>query len=100
VAALASRLPQGGRVYTPGCAAEPLALAEAYRAQPEAADGLTFLGVWIPGVNRTDWAGLTPASAAVEHLHVAGLAAFVRSGSLHAAAAAYTQAWRGCSARR
>ena len=53
-------LPKRGRVFIPGCAAEPLPFAEAITARPEAAAGLTFEGIWIPGVNRTDWAGLHP----------------------------------------
>ena len=43
------------RVYTPGAAAEPLALARALSSDPELADGVVFVGVWIPGVNRIDW---------------------------------------------
>lgn len=50
----------GARIYVPGVAAEPLVLAEALRAEPELAEGHTFLGIWIPGVNTTDWAGLHP----------------------------------------
>lgn len=44
------------RVYTPGAAAEPLALAAALTAEPDLAEGVAFVGVWIPGVNRIDWA--------------------------------------------
>jgi acyl-CoA hydrolase len=47
-----------GRVFVCGGAAEPLVFAEAFAADPEAAAGLTFLGAWIPGANRTDWAAL------------------------------------------
>lgn len=47
-----------GRTYVAGCSGEPLAVAQALRVAPELADGMTFHGVWIPGVNRTDWAGL------------------------------------------
>lgn len=50
----------GARIYVPGVAAEPLVLAETLRAGPELAAGHTFLGIWIPGVNTTDWAGLHP----------------------------------------
>ena len=44
------------RLYTPGAAAEPLALAAALTADPDLAEGVQFVGVWIPGVNRIDWA--------------------------------------------
>ncbi len=51
-------LPEQARVYVAGSSCEPLAVAEAIRAAPDLAAGLTFVGVWIPGVNATDWAGL------------------------------------------
>lgn len=44
----------------PGVAAEPRALTAALEAEPELVAGHTFLGIWIPGVNGTDWAGLHP----------------------------------------
>ena len=56
--ALRERLPQGGRIYAPGCSGEALLFVEAMRADPALAAMLTFLGIWIPGVNRTDYAGL------------------------------------------
>lgn len=56
---IAARAAAGaGRVYIPGCGGEPLSLADAFRRRPELARGLTFFGVWIPGVNRTDWGSL------------------------------------------
>jgi acyl-CoA hydrolase len=44
------------RIYTPGAAAEPLALAAVLVADPGLAEGVQFVGVWIPGVNQIDWA--------------------------------------------
>jgi acyl-CoA hydrolase len=59
---LADRLRgSGGRVFIPAGAAEPLALYEAYRAEPELAAGLTFVGAFLPGANRSDWAALSKA---------------------------------------
>ena len=56
---LASRL-RGtpGRVFVSAGAAEPLLFAQAFAAAPEDGADLTFLGAWIPGANRTDWAAL------------------------------------------
>lgn len=48
----------GGRVFVPCGAAEPLALFDAFAAEPELAAGLTFVGALLPGANRRDWAGL------------------------------------------
>nr|WP_083332486.1 acetyl-CoA hydrolase/transferase C-terminal domain-containing protein [Hyphomonas sp. Mor2] len=57
-------LPKTPRIYVAGCSGEPLALVEAFEASPELADGITFLGIWIPGVNATDWASLHPTAQA------------------------------------
>ncbi|MEM7327634.1 MAG: acetyl-CoA hydrolase/transferase C-terminal domain-containing protein [Pseudomonadota bacterium] len=57
-------LPERARIYVAGCSGEPLALVEAFQRAPNLAAGVTFLGVWIPGINRTDWAGLHPEAEA------------------------------------
>lgn len=62
LSALRERLPEGGRVYAPGCSGEPLLFAETLKANPSLAADLTFFGIWIPGVNRTDYASLHPSS--------------------------------------
>lgn len=51
----------GGRVFIPCGAAEPLALFDAFAAEPAAAAGLTFVGAYLPGANRRDWASLSAA---------------------------------------
>ena len=56
--ALREKLGGGGRIYAPGCSGEALAFVEALRAEPGLAAGSSFAGVWIPGVNRVDYAGL------------------------------------------
>src|SRR5882672_6719249 len=50
----------GSSVYVPGCGGEPVALASALEADPDRAAGVIFFGVWVPGVNRFDYAGLHP----------------------------------------
>jgi acyl-CoA hydrolase len=50
----------GMTVYAPGCAGESIVLLQALAAKPARAAGVTFTGVWIPGVNRFDFAGLHP----------------------------------------
>ena len=62
--AFRSQLPTEARLYVAGCSGEPLALVEAFRAAPELAAGITFCGIWIPGVNATDWGSLSPSSRA------------------------------------
>jgi len=48
----------GMTVYMPDCAGESLLLADALQRQPDAAAGVHFVGVWIPGVNKIDYAAL------------------------------------------
>nr|WP_321361600.1 acetyl-CoA hydrolase/transferase C-terminal domain-containing protein [uncultured Hyphomonas sp.] len=43
------------RIYIPGGPAEPACLASALRETPDLADGATFIGHWLPGINRTAW---------------------------------------------
>ena len=62
--AFRASLPETARVYVAGCSGDPLALVEAFRQNPALAAGVAFLGIWIPGVNTTDWAGLHPSSSA------------------------------------
>lgn len=53
-----------GRVFVQAATGEPLGLADAFAEAPETAQGLTFIGGWIPGANRIDWGGLSPHSRA------------------------------------
>lgn len=62
--AFRQRMPKAARLYVAGCSGEPLALAAFLRENPEWADGVTFLGIWIPGVNQTDWASFHPNAKA------------------------------------
>jgi len=59
VAAIAQRA-RGGKVFLSAGPAEPLALHDAWRADPESAADLTFAGLFIPGINRFDYASLHP----------------------------------------
>lgn len=52
------------RVFVQGAGMAPLALADSLAAAPDLAQGVTFVGVWIPGMNGADWAGLSESSHA------------------------------------
>lgn len=58
IEALRRKSPERARIYAPGCSAEAQIFVDAFQRNPVLAAGLTFLGVWIPGVNKTDYAGL------------------------------------------
>lgn len=81
------------RLYVAGCSGEPLAVAEAMTADPELAADVTFLGVWIPGVNRTDWASLHPSARAETIFLSADLRASFQRGKTGFRPLSYSQAW-------
>lgn len=89
-----ARLPDRARIYVGGCSGEPSALFEAFRLAPELARGLTFLGVWIPGVNRLDWASLSDDTHAETIFLFPDLAASAQAGRTHHLPLSYSQAWR------
>lgn len=93
VQAFRNALPSTARVYVPGVAAEPYALADAFRARPGLADGLTFFGVWIPGVNRTDWSDIGGTSRFETIFLGSELRAGFEAGRVMACPLTYTKAW-------
>lgn len=56
----ASLLRPGHRVFVPGCSGQSLLLDDWLRSNAAACAGVTFCGVLIPGINRTDYAALHP----------------------------------------
>ena len=87
------RLPDHARVYVPGVAAEPYALAETFTARQGLADGLTFFGVWIPGVNRTDWSDVGGESRFETIFLGPELRAGFEAGRITVLPFTYTRAW-------
>jgi acyl-CoA hydrolase len=51
-------------VYAPGLAGESAVFVAALRGAPEACAGVRFVGVWLPSINRVDYAGLHPEARA------------------------------------
>ncbi|MEA3132425.1 MAG: hypothetical protein QOG17_271 [Gammaproteobacteria bacterium] len=60
-AAALDPLRPGTTVFVPGMSGESLAFFEALTREPQRADGLTFVGVHFPGINRCDYLGLHPS---------------------------------------
>lgn len=94
VAHLRAGLGEAARVYVPGVAAEPFVLAEAFARDPETARGLTFFGVWIPGVNRTDWSALHEAARFETIFLAPELREGFEAGRIGFLPLTYTKAWR------
>lgn len=86
--------PSGARIYVPGVAAEPLALADALQADPDLAARHTFFGIWIPGVNTTDWAGLHPDTCSEQIFLGAEWRKAFETGQAGFLPFTYTRAWR------
>ncbi|MGF1639586.1 MAG: acetyl-CoA hydrolase/transferase family protein [Rhodospirillales bacterium] len=61
---IAALLRPGMRVYAPGLSGESPLLVDALRADPERCAGVRFVGVWLPGYNEVDYAGLHPSARA------------------------------------
>ena len=89
---LRRRRPAGPiRLHIPGAAAEPLAFGDAFAEDPGLGAGIHFTGVWIPGVNRTDWSclgdGAETTFAAPEWTESR------RAGRMQVRPLGYRQAW-------
>lgn len=90
-------LPEAARVYVAGCSGEPLSVVEAFQETPDLAAGLTFLGIWIPGVNATDWATLHPDASAESIFVSAALRPSFEVGKTRFMPLSYTQSTRWLS---
>jgi len=55
---LAQHLKPGMRVHLPGCSGQSTLFDKALQQAPDLASGITFCGVFIPGINTTDYAAL------------------------------------------
>lgn len=91
LAAFRKSLPNQTRLYVAGCSGEPLAIIEAFKSDPDLADGVTFCGIWIPGVNATDWASLSPNSQAEGIFISPALRPSFEAGRTHFLPLSYTQ---------
>jgi acyl-CoA hydrolase len=55
------KLRPGDNVFVPGVSGESLAFYDALVREPAKAEGLTFVGVHFPGINRCDYLALHPS---------------------------------------
>lgn len=82
------------RVYVPGVSGESTLLGKALRAEPDAAAGVTFTGVWLPGINRLDYAGLHPQARAEAFFITPDLHGSFRAGRVAYRPLSYFEAYR------
>lgn len=90
-------LPGQARIYVAGCSGEPLAIRDALQKDPDLAAGVTFLGIWIPGVNQTDWASLHPTASAESIFVSPALRPSFESGQTRFLPLSYTQSTKWLS---
>lgn len=92
--ALSTVLAPGRTVYVPGMAGESQWLVTALQARPELAAGITFTGVWLPGINRIDYAGLDPKAKAEVFFFHRDLAASFAAGRVGVRPLSYFATYR------
>lgn len=77
-------------IFLQGGPSEPLSLQAAWRADPEAAQGLTFVAVLLAGLNRFDYSTLTPSTRLRTFLPTADLSAGIAAGRVLATPLPYS----------
>jgi len=93
-AQLPGLLRPGLRVYAPGLAGQSAVFVAALRAAPEAAAGVHFTGVWLPGINRVDYAGLHPKARADAFFVTRDMAASFAAGRIDFRPLSYFETYR------
>jgi acyl-CoA hydrolase len=73
-------LQPGRRVFVHAGPAESLTFAQAIRADPDRAAGVDFIGVFLPGINTTDYAALAPRATVTSTFVSAPFSATFRDG--------------------
>ncbi|MEL7545633.1 MAG: acetyl-CoA hydrolase/transferase C-terminal domain-containing protein [Pseudomonadota bacterium] len=86
-------LPSTPRIYVGGGSGTPVALAAALRRAPELANGVTFLGAWIPGLDTVDWASLHPTTRAETTFLCDSWRDSAREGKTQILPLTYSQTW-------
>jgi acyl-CoA hydrolase len=84
----------GITVYVPGLAGESPVLAAALQAAPDACRGVRFVGVWLPGINRIDYAGLHPDARATAFFISRDMAATYAAGRVTFLPLSYFETFR------
>lgn len=71
--AVVAGLRPGMNVYVPGVSGESLAFYDALQNNPEACNGVRFVGVHFPGINHSDYIGLHPTARQRNYFMLPGL---------------------------
>lgn len=71
--AVVASLKPGMNIYVPGVSGESLAFYDALKANPEACNGVRFIGAHFPGINHSDYIGLHQAARQRNYFMLPGL---------------------------
>lgn len=99
LAEVLAELRPGMNVFVPGMSGESLALYEALKANPEAANGVRFIGAVFPGINRSDYLGLSPSARQRAYFMQPGLRPGLADGRAELVPLDYPGIYRELSAR-
>ena len=88
-----TRLPRQARLFVGAGTAEPIALGRLMEEDGELAEGIRFIGIRIPGINRFDWAGLHPTCSAETIFLSPDFRKTFEDGRTKLVPLTYSQAW-------
>ncbi len=93
-AGVARLLEPGMRVYMTGTAGESPVFVDAFEAAGAALDSVHFVGVWLPGINATDYAALGPGASSTAFFMTAAQRGSFEAGRTALLPIAYSAAYR------
>lgn len=88
-----ARLQPGMTVFVPGTSGESLAFYEALKRAPQKAAGVCFVGALFPGMNESDYVGLTPETRQRAYFSHPSLRTAMRAGRVDLLPVDYPGAW-------
>ncbi len=87
------------RLYIAGATGEPLDLAVRFAHDPDLARDVMFCGIWVPGINATDWTRFHNSARGETIFLPPALHKSYDAGHTQLFPMAYSQAWPWLSAR-
>jgi len=82
----------GKSIYLPGATGQLTPLVDALQADPDRADGVEFVGCFVPGMNEVDYAGLHPNARATTFMLPRAMHGSFAAGRVDLAPASYFEA--------
>lgn len=96
---LLDELPAGSIVYIAGATGEPPLVAALLSEDRRPREGITFTGLWIPGVNETDYSALAPGALMRSSFVSPALRRAFETGLLHHVPLGHSRLYRALASR-